>query len=336
MSNLKKLLYDLSYESGFSGSLVSHMQQAHKLILTYHNILPSSDLTPLFTNNVDVAIETFEFQIKSLLEKFKIHPSSEINDPNKKGIYLSFDDGMMNQIEIIEPILRKYGITAMFAVCSGLVQSNIEFIWRDTIFLMLKSVLNKKLNISCLPSISGKEITLSNLNKVASAITEYIQLNHKMDTVYKFLDEVLSVNNLVLKRDAFPKLRYSPMSITDIKYLKNNGHFIVSHTDTHRKLSMLSDMELEKELRISRNYFINELGSCDTLVYPYGTSLEVDERVMRMVRNAGYKNAFLNTMKFTENGNLFVPRINMGNVLNKSSFFGMLAGLNKLGIIWHS
>lgn len=123
------------------------------------------------------------------------------------------------------------------------------------------------------------------------------------------------------------------MSASDVRYLQNEGHFIVSHTNTHRKLVLLSDPELEKELTISRNYFINELGYCNTLVYPYGTSAEVGERVMQSVGKAGYKYAFLNTQKGFKNSDLFMPRISMGNVFSKSVFFGILAGVNKLGVL---
>lgn len=330
MGNLKKLLYGLSYQSGLSKSLFQHKEHEGKLILTYHNILPAATLTPFFTNNVDVATDTFEFQIKSLLEKFRIQPAEEIIDPAKKGIYLSFDDGMLNQIEIVEPILNKHGITAMFAICSGLVQNEIEFTWRDEIFLMLKSLLNIKFIVPDLPTISGQEITVANLNTAAAALTEFIQVNNKMDNVYGYLDEVLSMNNLSFKRDSFLELRYSPMNIMDVKYLKNQGHLISSHTNTHRKLSMLSETELRKELDISKEYFTKEIGDCDNLVYPYGTSDEVNNKVRDFADKAGYKHAFLNTMKDFKNDDLLVPRINMGNVSTKSQLFGILAGLNKI------
>jgi|GEM_PF-3367572 len=324
------ILYGTSFKSGLSESLIDRKLKAGKLILTYHNVLPESALSHFFTNNVDVSKATFEFQIKSLLKKNKIQPAIEIVDPDKKGIYLSFDDGMLNNIEIVEPILKKYGITAMFGICSGLVKSDIEFIWRDEIFLMLKSLLNKKSGISNMPLITGNEINELNLNKIASTITENIQINNKMDNVYAYLNGVLEMNNVILKRDTFPKLRYSPMSLTDIKYLHSEGHYIASHTHTHRKLSMLSDKELQNELHSSRDYISKELGDCDTLVYPYGSSNEVNNRVRDFAGEAGYKYAFLNKAKGFKRDDLYIPRVNMGNVSTKSQFFGILAGINKL------
>ncbi|MGH2645929.1 MAG: polysaccharide deacetylase family protein [Ginsengibacter sp.] len=320
----------MSFQSGLTVSLINRAQKAGKLIITYHNVLPASELTGFFTNNVDVSETTFEFQIKSLLEKFIIQPAKNITAPDKKGIFLSFDDGMFNNIQIIEPVLKKYGLTAMFGICSGLVQSDIAFIWRDQIFLMLKNLLGKKLIVSGVPSLSGREINENNLNKTAAELTEYIQASNKMDRVYQFMNEVLSMNDLNLNRDAFSALRYSPMDIMDIKYLKNNDHFIASHTHTHRKLSMLSDGEIEKELRISRDYFTKELGGCNILVYPYGSTNEVSYKVRDLAAEAGYKYAFLNMVKGFGKEDLFIPRINMGNVSTRPQFFGILAGINKL------
>ena len=120
------------------------------------------------------------------------------------------------------------------------------------------------------------------------------------------------------------------MSNSDIKYLRGQGHYIVSHTHTHRKLSMLSDTELQNELIISKDYLRKELGDCDTLVYPYGSSGEVNPRVRDFASEAGYEYAFLNTTKGFKKDGLFIPRINMGNVATKSKFFGIIAGMNKL------
>lgn len=326
----KIFLYGLSLRSGLSGLLLNKKVKNNKLIITYHNVLPSSELTNFFTNNVDVSETTFEFQIKSLLGKYKIQPAIKIIDPERNGIFLSFDDGMYNNVEIIAPVLKKYGITAMFGICSGLVQRNIEFIWRDIIFLMLKSLMNKKLIVSDMPALSGTVINENNLNKTAAALTEHIEKNNKMDRVYEYLGEILLSNNLILNRGSFSQLRYSPMDLPDIKYLQSQGHLIVSHTHTHRKLSMLSDTELGNELQISKDYFEAELGQCETLVYPYGSQNEVNDRVRNFAADSGYKSAFVNTMKGFEKDNLFIPRINMGNVTSKSQFFGILAGLNKL------
>lgn len=68
------------------------------------------------------------------------------------------------------------------------------------------------------------------------------------------------------------------------------GVEIGSHTITHPHLPRLSDAELDRELRESREELQDELGApCRHLAYPYG---EEDERVRAAARRAGYQAAF--------------------------------------------
>lgn len=326
----KKFLYGSFYNLGWSKALASRRASAGKFILTYHNVLPESEMTPHYTNNVDVTTATFEFQIKMLKKLFGIQPASKIYDSAQKGIFISFDDGMLNNIEIVEPILAKYGVTAMFGICSGLLDGTIEYLWRDYLYLMLKELKGKKILISDLPSCSGKVVGKENLNHIAQAITEHIEKTGLMDDVYEYLFGIAKENQVTIQHKYVPKLRYTPMGIPDIQNLKEKGHVIASHTHTHRKLSMLSDSELNGELDLSKNYLTENLGSCDALVYPYGTIKEVDEKVGRFAEDNGYLLAFMNIRKSFEPENYFIPRLNMGNVSNNSEFLGLLAGVNKM------
>jgi len=152
LNNLKKQLKSIGkdvllgsfHNLGMSSRLIDNKAKAGKLILTYHNVLPDGEMTPFYTNNVDVTTLAFEFQIKTLIDQFGIQPAHKINDPDQTGIFISFDDGMLNNIEIVEPILAKYNVTAMFAICTGLVESTIDFIWRDYLYLILKEIKGEK------------------------------------------------------------------------------------------------------------------------------------------------------------------------------------------------
>src|SRR5690349_19962216 len=64
-----------------------------------------------------------------------------------------------------------------------------------------------------------------------------------------------------------------------------------SHTDTHAKLTELSDAELDAELRDSKQSCEEGVGRpCETLAYPFGAH---DRRVMERVRAAGYTAAVI-------------------------------------------
>ena len=72
--------------------------------------------------------------------------------------------------------------------------------------------------------------------------------------------------------------------------LSERGVEIGSHTITHPHLPQLSDGELDRELRESRDVLQDRLGRpCRFLAYPYGDD---DERVYRAAERAGYDGAF--------------------------------------------
>jgi len=326
----KDFLLGSSHKLGLSKLLIKRKIKEGKLILTYHNVLPEEEMTPYYTNNVDVTTSAFEFQIKTLKNLFGIQPASKLNDTDQNGIFISFDDGMLNNIEIIEPILAKYNVTAMFGICSGLVESTIDFIWRDYLYLILKDLIGKKILISDLPSFSGSEVRDSNLDFLANAITDHIESTGQMDRVYDYLSQLTQDNKIAIRRKYVSQLRYTPMGIPDIQNLNDKGHLIASHTHTHRKLSMLSESELENEMKQSRSFLLDIIGSCDTLVYPYGSNKEVNDKVGKSAGEWGYKYAYMNTQTNHANPIFFLPRLNMRNVSTKSEFLGILAGINKI------
>ena len=75
-----------------------------------------------------------------------------------------------------------------------------------------------------------------------------------------------------------------------LRELSDRGLEIGSHTASHPHLSQLADVELDRELRESRERVESELGRrCRFLAYPYG---DHDVRVRTAARVAGYEAAF--------------------------------------------
>jgi peptidoglycan/xylan/chitin deacetylase (PgdA/CDA1 family) len=84
--------------------------------------------------------------------------------------------------------------------------------------------------------------------------------------------------------------RLRTMRWDELRALAERGVEIGSHTVSHPHLPLLSDAELERELRDSRARVEDELGRpCRLLAYPYG---EHDPRVQAAVRSCGYEAAF--------------------------------------------
>ena len=77
-----------------------------------------------------------------------------------------------------------------------------------------------------------------------------------------------------------------PMGWEELRALQAAGWEIGSHTCSHPRLTTLTDAELDRELRVSRERGIEELGACASIAYPYG---DVDRRVVDAAAAAGYR-----------------------------------------------
>jgi peptidoglycan/xylan/chitin deacetylase (PgdA/CDA1 family) len=99
----------------------------------------------------------------------------------------------------------------------------------------------------------------------------------------------LAVPELEAEAEAHPR-ELATMDWSMLRGLVDDGVEVGSHTVTHAHLTRLSDADLERELRGSRERLEDELGRpCRYLAYPYGES---DARVEAAARDAGYEGAF--------------------------------------------
>lgn len=79
------------------------------------------------------------------------------------------------------------------------------------------------------------------------------------------------------------------MSWDQIRELQENGFEIGAHTHSHKDLTKLSEMEIQRELSDSRQCIEDHIGTTPRyLAYPRGF---YNDRIKQMVREAGYKGA---------------------------------------------
>jgi peptidoglycan/xylan/chitin deacetylase (PgdA/CDA1 family) len=93
-----------------------------------------------------------------------------------------------------------------------------------------------------------------------------------------------------------------------LRRLQDLGWEIGSHTVTHPLLTTIPDLELVQELEGSRARIIEQLGSCDSIAYPYG---QADSRVASAAASAGYRVGVMLTGAVTADEPLRRPRVGL-------------------------
>jgi peptidoglycan/xylan/chitin deacetylase (PgdA/CDA1 family) len=118
----------------------------------------------------------------------------------------------------------------------------------------------------------------------------------------------LAVPELADEAAAYPG-DMGTMDWEQLRALADRGVEIGSHTVSHPHLTRLSDQELDRELRDSRDHLEDELGRpCRYLAYPYG---EDDRRVYAAAQKAGYEAAFTLKSKAAPISVYALPRVDL-------------------------
>ena len=96
-----------------------------------------------------------------------------------------------------------------------------------------------------------------------------------------------------------------------IRQLKKEGVTIGAHSHLHNHMPKMSVTEIIKEIKISNNIFLKEIGEIPSLfAYPYG---ETDKRIMDILKKYKYKVAFgQHSGVINETSNLYyLPRFSL-------------------------
>lgn len=292
-------------------------------IISFHSVLPHSFDSSSLIHNVDLAAQTFEQQLELLTNHYDVRPASEIHSlaqrSERTGVFLSFDDGLLNNYVTIEPILDKFGLTAVFAVCPAFVNRDVHFIWRDWLYLGLREALANKRELPDM--VEGMES--ASLEECFRAICPKLYCE---PSIYSQLAKWFSPPDKLLDDQEALAGRFLPMTWEQIASLDQKGHVIASHAMTHRPLAILDDAELLDELQQSRKTISDILNKqCRALVYPYGNYKRVDSRSIQLAQKAGYDLGFMNIRQST--GGVFaLPRFGLPNTTSSAHLVGSVSG----------
>ena len=133
-----------SYYTGLS-QLYQALAGRKRGVISYHNVLPISTLPAFDTYNVDVTAAVFDKQLTFLKKHFRVLPIQELENPQAQGLFLTVDDGMLNNYDILVPILEKHQLSALFAICPAMIDGELPHIWRDHLFLLLQQAQGQEI-----------------------------------------------------------------------------------------------------------------------------------------------------------------------------------------------
>ena len=216
-------------------------QSAKLLIFNFHNILPDDDNSSC----QGISVSCFEQQVLWLKKHFEILPLQKAIADCRAGklikptACITFDDGYKSHATIAAPILKKHGASASFYVSSG--HLNDVLLWNDWLYLFFKHVktmdwteFHNIVTVQCeLSSEQSKQLNRSQLE----SLVKYLPLAKRK--------KVIEVIQTFIPQEFVPTLM---MSESDVRWLKNEGFEIGSHTLEHPILAKETKEEAERQI----------------------------------------------------------------------------------------
>src|SRR6516164_8890512 len=115
---LQRLVYPAMGKVGYFHS------RASAAVITYHGVLPAEyRSTDAFLDNTLVSIDAFRSQLSLLKQHYNvispelflewIHGTEKLPP---RAVLLTCDDGLLNNLTVMTPILQEYGLQCLFFV----------------------------------------------------------------------------------------------------------------------------------------------------------------------------------------------------------------------------
>ena len=195
---------------------------------------------------------------------------------------VSFDDGFRNNLEVAAPILEELGVPAVFYVTSGFVEENGAS-WID--------LIEHAVEDTDAPSLSafGETLPLGSREEKIAAL-DRIRAEVKARRDIDPYELAAAVRAEIAGGDFEPDPQLdAKLSWDDVAELGGHELFTVGgRSHTHRIMAFLDDAELEVEVERSVALLSDALGEpLRHYSYPEGLAHTFDERVIRLLREAG-------------------------------------------------
>ena len=275
------------------GRTLRHLVRNDVRILAYHRVLESAEPDAFAFDPELISASAAMFRKQMELVRRRFHPLRfdellDCIDRDRalppRSVLVTFDDGYDDNYRVAWPILRDLGMSAMFFVSTGHVDSGAPYAY-DWLAHMLSTAPEGTLP---LPEI-GMEVPLRGAavsrREIVSSVLDRIKAldADAQEALISRLELVLGMPREAGHDDC------RPMSWDQLRQMHASGMEIGSHGVSHQMLAKLPPDRIEAELAGSAQAIERELGArVHALSYPVGGLDAYDDTVMDVARATGY------------------------------------------------
>jgi peptidoglycan/xylan/chitin deacetylase (PgdA/CDA1 family) len=303
---LKRVVYPSLGRLGYLHSCRSGVLK----VVTYHGLMPIGHKSkdPILDGSL-VSVESFRSQLRLLKKHYNVLCPDELRSWLRQqrslpesAVVLTCDDGLLNHLTDMLPILQEERLKCLFFVTGTSLQDAPEMLWYIELYLMLKKAHERTQPVSwkgiSLPRIpaepSDRRVIWLELFKPLSRFDEAGRRSF-LDEATRWWGLSPSWKRMYLD-DPFHRNLVQLLGLHELKQLVAAGMTIGAHTFSHPALVEQPEDLARVEIAGCRQALEKALGQpIWALAYPFGDSLSVGEREYQLAEAAGYECAFMNT-----------------------------------------
>ena len=271
---MKSVAANILDKCGIIEYLIDRYSKNNFVVLMYHRVLPAKERNPGLEAGMYVEPETFDLHLRYLKKHFSIRPLSdavrylENAFPAKRQpmCFLTFNDGWCDFYTYAYPILSGHGAPATVFLPTKFIGTMDRF-WTDS---LSRLCLGRAPGAACRnqtgPSHPIIELLENGVGSMEGRLERSIESMKALPE-----EEIRPILDGLRERwgvDPTPESR-DFLIWDEVREMHRTGLVSFgSHTETHRILTTLSDEEIDRELRRSKERLTEE-GVADPSFFPF-------------------------------------------------------------------
>ena len=261
------------------------------IVLVYHRIR-ELDKDPF---RLAISPTLFEEHLSYLSRRYNLLSASDFAKcfenrswPDKPSILISFDDGYRDNLDFAAPILNKFGIPSLHFISSGYLSKQREFWWDE----MERSLLNDTTPATI--SLTGETLATTTMPQKLDTLMRIHRIALAMDAA-KRKDLLEQIRKWAMV-DTSPRSSHKTLSESELCNLAAYKYVTIGgHTSHHFRLTSETPAIQRQEILEDKRRLESILGrELEFFSYPFGNATAQDATTKEIVRESGYRMAFIN------------------------------------------
>jgi peptidoglycan/xylan/chitin deacetylase (PgdA/CDA1 family) len=274
-------------------------------VVTYHGVLPEGYKSPdSFLDGNLISGQLLRRQLRCLKANYQVVSPDDVLAWLKHGeklppraVLLTCDDGLLNNLTDMVPILREEGLSCLFFVTGLSARDLPRMLWYEELYWILKSAAGRYLSFETL----GIQAQLGSLAQRRVLWWELVRTLSRLSAEQRdcFLasaqQQLGSVRHDWSTCGPGVSRRFFVLTRRQLQELAANGMSVGAHSVSHPVLAQNCASDALREMQNSRQLLESVLGkNVWALAYPFGGPGSVIPRDIELAERAGFECGFLN------------------------------------------